>query len=93
MEKELDSIKLKASDVKREMISMARKEGDLLKETLIQDANKKTQEKLALAENKSEKEAAKSISKAEEDVLTLEKKIDSRFDEAVNSVRIVLLGE
>ena len=93
MEKELDSIKLQANDAKREMISMARKEAILLKEKLVQDATKKMEQKVAVAVKENEKEAEKSISKAEDDILVLKKKMDSRFDHAVDSVLKALIAE
>ena len=93
MEKELDSIKLQANDAKREMISMARKEAILLKEKLVQDATKKMEQKVAVAVKENEKEAEKSISKAEDDIRVLKKKMDSRFDHAVDSVLKALIAE
>ncbi len=93
MEKELDSIKLQVNDAKREMISMARKEAILLKEKLVQDATKKMEQKVAVAVKENEKEAEKSISKAEDDIRVLKKKMDSRFDHAVDSVLKALIAE
>jgi len=93
MEKELDSIKLQANDAKREMISMARKEAILLKEKLVQDATRKMEQKVAVAVKENEKEAEKSISKAEDDIRVLKKKMDSRFDHAVDSVLKALIAE
>lgn len=93
MEKELDSIKAQANEARRDMISMARKEGLLLREKLIQDASKNMEQKVALAVKENEKKAEKSISKAEDDIRMLKKKIDSRFDKAVESVRKALLSE
>ncbi len=93
MEKELDSIKLQANDAKREMISMARKEAILLKEKLVQDATKKMEQKVDVAVKENEKEAEKSISKAEDDIRVLKKKMDSRFDHAVDSVLKALIAE
>ncbi|MEE9284033.1 MAG: hypothetical protein V3U49_08190 [Nitrososphaerales archaeon] len=93
MEKELDSIKVQANDAKREMISMARKEAILLKEKLVQDATKKMEQKVAVAVKENEKEAEKSISKAEDDIRVLKKKMDSRFDHAVDSVLKALIAE
>ncbi len=93
MEKELDSIKVQANDAKREMISMARKEAILLKEKLVQDATRKMEQKVAVAVKENEKEAEKSISKAEDDIRVLKKKMDSRFDHAVDSVLKALIAE
>ena len=93
MEKELDSIALQANDARREMILMARKEASLLREKFVQDASKKMEQKLAVTVKENEKAAERSIAEAETDVLALKKKIDSRFNDAVDLVRKALLGE
>ena len=94
MEKELDSIKAQANDARRDMISMARKEALLLREKLIQDASKNMEQKSGVGcQRKMKRKQTSLFSKAEDDIRMLKKKIDSRFDNAVDSVRKALLSE
>ena len=93
MEGELDSIKANAEDVKRELIAMARDEAERLKASMIDDANSQMEKDIEDVVKKSDKNAVVMISKANDDVKKLKKQTDSRFDKAVQSVVLALLGE
>ncbi|MFN3653950.1 MAG: hypothetical protein ACK4TO_01305 [Candidatus Nitrosotenuis sp.] len=91
LENDLDSLNTKVADMKKALNSKAQKELDSLKEKVTQMAIKESEAVIAETRSKAEQQAKKIASDGAAKLDKLKATIDSKFDEAVDSVVSTIL--
>jgi vacuolar-type H+-ATPase subunit H len=93
MEKELDALKAKVEEFKREIQGLARAEVERAKADAIRLAEDEARHLLERTRLAAEVEATKIRARADETLKALGARIDERFDRAVDEVVKAVLGE
>jgi vacuolar-type H+-ATPase subunit H len=93
MEEEMDRIKERITEMKRELLSLAQKESERTKDEFTSQVTAWSEENLKAEREEIEKDAKKIIDKSEEEVKKLKIKMDKKFDQAVEIVTKAILGE
>ncbi|MEM2785606.1 MAG: hypothetical protein QXW37_04795 [Candidatus Nitrosotenuis sp.] len=91
LENDLDSLNAKVADMKKTLNSKAQKELDSLRERVTQMAIKEAESIIAATKTKAELQAKKIASDGAAKLDKLKSTIDSKFDEAVDSVVSTIL--
>jgi vacuolar-type H+-ATPase subunit H len=93
MEKELDALKVRVEEFKREIQSLARAEAERAKQAALRLADDEARHLLERTRLAAEVEAAKIRARADETLKALGARIEQRFDRAVDDVVKAVLGE
>jgi vacuolar-type H+-ATPase subunit H len=93
MEKELDEVKSRISDMKRILQTVAIEEAEKAKAVALEQANTLAQEKMAKVRTDAEKEAAEIVSKSKSTFQSLKERIDEKFEQAVQKVVKAVPGD
>lgn len=91
LENDIDSLNVKIADMKKSLNSKAYNEIDSLKEKITQMAMKEAESIISETKSKAEQQAKKINSDGAAKLEKLKVTIDSKFDEAVNSVVSTIL--
>lgn len=91
LENDIDSQNIKVAEMKKSLNSKALKEIDSLKEKVIQTAIKEAESMISETKAKAEQQAKKIASDGAAKLDKLKSIIDSKFDEAVDSVVSTIL--
>jgi V/A-type H+-transporting ATPase subunit G/H len=91
LENDIDSLNVKVADMKKSLNSKAQKEIESLKEKVNQMAMKEAESIISETKSKAEQQAKKIASDGAAKLEKLKSAIDSKFDEAVDSVVSTLL--
>jgi len=93
MEQEIETIKLRISEIKREILSYAQEESDDAKNTALTIAHKKVEKSISKVKSETEKDAKTIVEKGEKDLILLRKQIDKSFAKAVTLVVNAVSGD
>ena len=93
MEKELDEVKSRISDMKHILQTAAIEEAEKARVVALEQANTLAQEKMAKVRTDAEKEAAEIVSKSKSTFQSLKERIDEKFEQAVQKVVKVVPGD
>lgn len=91
LENDIDSLNSKVGDMKKSLNSKAIKEIDSLREKATQMAMKEAESMIAQTKARAEQQAKKIASDGQANLEKLKATIDSKFDEAVDSVVSTIL--
>ncbi len=91
LEDDLDSLNVKVADMKKNLASRAQKELDSLREQVTQMAIKEAESIISEARSKAESQAKKISSDGAAKLEKTKSIIDSKFNEAVDSVVSIIL--
>lgn len=93
MEKELDALKAKIDEFKRELQALARTEGERAKTEALRLAEDEARHRLDRTRLTAEVEATKIRARADETLKSLGTRIDQHFERAVEDVVKAVLGD
>ena len=93
IEKELDQITVRVSDMKKMLVNSAKEESEKAKVEVLTEVAKLAQKSLTEIEAEAKKEAEKILAQSEEELKSLRTKIDKSFQKAVSLVMKAALGE
>lgn len=91
LENDIDSLNAKVTDMKKSLNSKALKEIDSLKDKVTQMAIKEAESMISETKQKAEQQAKKIATEGTAKLEKLKATIDSKFDEAVDSVVSTIL--
>ncbi|MEM3437648.1 MAG: hypothetical protein QXP55_03820 [Nitrososphaerales archaeon] len=93
LEKELDKVKARVESMKKELISFAQEEAKRARNEALDEVKKQIEDKLAKVKANAEKEVEDILAKNEEKIKELKAKVKKVYDQAIDMVLKVVLGE
>ena len=93
VEKEIDTIKLGIDQKKLEFLEVAKEAAEKAKENIMIEVAKSKQKSLEDTKNNIEDEANKILLKSEKSIKDLQKRIDEKFQDALEQISKKIIGE
>jgi len=93
LERELDKVKARVEDMKKELLSFAQEEAKRAKNEALDEVKKQIEDELAKAKAKAEKEVEDVLEKSEEKMKELKAKVEKVYDQTIDIVLRTILGE
>ena len=93
VEKKIDSIKLGMDQKKQELLDVSKEAAEKAKEEALIDITKSRKKALDEIQNNAEKDANKILQKNNESIKDLQKRVDEKFQDALEKVSNKVLGE
>lgn len=93
LERELDKVKARVEDMKKELISFTQNEARRAKSEALDEVKKQVEEEAAKVKAKAEKEVEEILADSEEKMKELKAKVKKVYDEAIDLVLKTILGE
>ena len=93
LESELDKVKARVKDMKKELIYFTQEEAIRAKNEALDEVKKQIEDELAKAKANAEKEVEDMLAKSEEKMKELKAKVKKVYDEAIDLVLKTVFGE
>jgi vacuolar-type H+-ATPase subunit H len=93
LERELDKVKVKVEDMKKELLSFTQNEAKKAKSECLDEVKEKVEGELADVKARAEKEIKDALANSEDKIKELRAKVNRVYDQAIDVVLKAVLGE